>query len=237
MEAHEYRLMDEAETGMWWYRALHARLLAALAPVRGRVLDAGCGTGGLLARLRAARPDLAPVGCEWDGWAAARAAGKAAVPVVRGGVAALPFADAAFDAVVLADVLCHEAVDPPAALAEVRRVLRPGGRLVVNMPAFMWLYSAHDRRVGNARRLRAGELRAWLAEAGFTVARVRYWNFLLLPLLVLRRKLRPDDAASDVAPLPPWLDAILFSLTALERALPPPPAGSSVLAVAIRAPA
>ena len=235
MEADEYRLMDQAESGMWWYRALHARLLAALAPVRGRVLDAGCGTGGLLALLRARRPDLMLIGCEWDGWAAARAAGKAGVAVARGGVGALPFAAGSFDAVVLADVLCHEAVDPPAALAEVARVLRPGGRLVVNMPAFMWLYSAHDRRVGNARRVSAGELRGWLEKAGFAVVGVRYWNGLLLPLLALRRKIRPDTAASDVAALPPWLDAILFAITRLEGALPPMPAGSSVLAIATRA--
>ena len=60
MEPAEYALMDAVEDRMWWYRALHARLLDALADVRGDVLDAGCGTGGLLARLSAERPDLAP---------------------------------------------------------------------------------------------------------------------------------------------------------------------------------
>src|SRR5262252_3142541 len=58
MEAAEYDRMDAVEQDMWWYRALHRRLLAAVTEVRGALLDAGCGTGGLLARLRASRPDL-----------------------------------------------------------------------------------------------------------------------------------------------------------------------------------
>lgn len=235
MEPAEYRLMDEAEQRMWWYRALHARLIDRLAGVRGRVLDAGCGTGGFLARLGAARPDLARVGLEWAEAAARRAAAKSGAAIVRGSVNTLPFADAAFDALVSADVLCHAAVDPAAALAGFRRVLRPGGRLVLNMPAYDWLLSAHDRRVHNARRTTARRLAAQLAAAGFTQVRARYWNSLLLPAMVASRLLSRDDAASDVAPFSPWLDATLHGMTVLERWLGAAwPAGGSVLATAER---
>jgi SAM-dependent methyltransferase len=65
MEAAEYARMDAVEDHMWWYRALRRRLMDALSGVRGKVLDAGCGTGGLLARLRAERPDLTLFGVEW----------------------------------------------------------------------------------------------------------------------------------------------------------------------------
>ena len=75
------------------------------------------------------------------------------------------------------------------ALAELRRVLRPGGRLVINMPAYMWLASAHDRQVHNARRYTAGQLRSMLLAAGFHRLRVGYWNSLLLPLMIAQRKL------------------------------------------------
>lgn len=237
MEPGEYARMDAVEAEMWWYRALHARLFDALAPVRGRVLDAGCGTGGFLALARLRRPDLALVGLEWDHWAARRAAAKSASPVARGSVAEMPFADASFDAVISTDVLCHEAVDPGPALAEMRRVLRPGGSLVLNMPAFMWLHSAHDVRVRNARRVSAPQLRAWLDDAGFLPRRVAYWNGLLLPLMLAQRKIlaRGHDSASDVAAFPPWLDASLHGVTALERALRLRlPAGGSVMALAIR---
>lgn len=234
MEPAEYALMDAAEDRMWWYRALHARLCDALGDIRGRVLDAGCGTGGFLAALRGRRPDLTRFGLEWDATAAARARGKSGAAIVRGSVNALPFADDSFDAAVSADVLCHAAADPADALAELKRVLRPGGRLVVNMPAYQWMLSAHDRRVHNVRRLTASATAAMLRRAGFARVDARYWNGLLLPLMIIQRKmLARGDAVSDVAPFPPWLDIMLHGMTEFERRLPfPLPVGGSVLAQA-----
>ena len=219
---------------MWWFRALHARIRDALGGVSGRMLDAGCGTGGLLTAL-AGRSAGQFIGLEASAFGARRSREKSGAPVVRGTINALPFADASFDAAVTADVLCHAAVDPAAALAELRRVLRPGGRLVVNMPAYAWLFSAHDRRVHNVLRQNRAELRAALANAGFVRIRAHYWNGLLLPLMIAQRKLlaRADDAASDVALFPPWLDATLYGITEIERRLPfALPAGGSVLATA-----
>lgn len=223
--------MDEAEDRMWWYRALHARLLDALRGTHGQILDAGCGTGGFLARLRVSTPDC--VGVEWSEAGVIRAARKSGAPLVRGSVNALPFSDSSFGAVVSADVLCHAAVTPRLAVAEMARVLRPGGRLVINMPAYAWLHSAHDRHVHNARRVTAGVLREWLDGAGLVGVRTRYWNGLLLPLMVIQRKLlNRGAAASDVAPFSPWLNATFQGVAALERgsrlALP---FGGSVLAV------
>jgi SAM-dependent methyltransferase len=156
--------------------------------------------------------------------------------LVCGTANALPFADACFDGTVAADVLCHGGVEPARALAELGRVLRPGGRLVINMPAYMWLTSAHDRQVHNVRRHTAGQLRTLLLAAGFRRVHVGYWNSLLLPLMIMQRKLLTGRAgASDVAPFPPRLDTMLHAMTEIERHLPfHLPAGGSVLATAER---
>lgn len=242
MEPAEYDLMDAAEARMWWYRALHARVIDALrhrpGPT-GTVLDAGCGTGGLLARLSVLGRPLA--GLDFNPAAAGRAAAKSGAATAAGDANRLPFADAAFAALTSCDVLCHRAVDPARALREFHRVLMPGGSVVLNLPAYQWLHSAHDVRVHNDRRFTAGSARAVLAEAGFTRIEARYWNTLLLPLMILQRKVLRSDAdhdSSDVAPFPAWLDAALHGATVIERAGTRAglryPAGGSILLVATR---
>ena len=241
MEPAEYDLMDAAEERMWWYRALHARVLDALArrpPPPGALLDAGCGTGGLLRRMAALGRPL--VGLDFNPAAAKRAAAKSGAVAAAGDANSLPFADGAFAAVTSCDVLCHRAVDPPAALAEFRRVLTPGGTLVISLPAYQWLHSAHDARVHNDRRFTAAGARALLAAAGFGGVEARYWNALLLPLMVVQRKVLRSDAGarSDVVPFPAWLDAALHAVTAAERGAARLglryPAGGSILLAATR---
>lgn len=242
MEDAEYSLMDAAEGRMWWYRAVHARLLDALSARPGvgslPVLDAGCGTGGFLRRLAAAGPRPA-VGLDYNPAAAGRAAAKSGRPATGGTVNALPFPDAAFGAAVSVDVLCHAAVEEGAALAELRRVLAPGGTLLLNLPAYAWMHSAHDVRVHNARRYTSRGAAALVRAAGFEAVSARYWNGLLLPLMALQRKVlaRGDAHASDVGSFPPLLDRLLHGVTEAERRLRLPlPAGGSVLLTATRPP-
>ena len=243
MERAEYDLMDAAEEGMWWYRAAHARVLDALRErpgAAGPLLDAGCGTGGLLRRLRAEAPWRAAVGLDYLADAARRAARKSGLPVTAGDANRLPFPDASFGAAVSIDVICHAGVTPPRALAELHRVLRPGGTLVLNLPAYEWLRSAHDARVHNARRFTRGGAARLLEDAGFVGVVGRYWNALLLPLMALQRKVlsRRPDAPSDVTEFPPWVDATLHAVSETERRLArlglPMPGGGSVLMLATR---
>jgi SAM-dependent methyltransferase len=234
LEHDEYLRMAAVEDRMWWYRALHALLLRALPATPGPVLDAGCGTGGFLRRLAEARPATARLGVEVMPPAARIAQARSATPICVGSVNGLPVCDASAGAVVSADVLCHAQVDQHAALAEFRRVLAPGGVLVLNLPAFRWMFSAHDRAVHTARRYTRAEVAALLAGAGFRVVRVRYWNSLLFPLMVLQRLVLARNAAvSDVRLYPAPIEAMFRAITAIERGLNLSlPFGGSVLAVA-----
>jgi SAM-dependent methyltransferase len=146
----------------------------------------------------------------------------------------MPFGSAEFDIVVSADVLCHKSVDPTTALSEIRRVLKPGGTIILNMPAFQWMYSTHDIHVHTRERVTAQQLRQWLKAAGFADVSTHYWNSILFPLMALRRKvLAGPNSPSDVSAYPWWQDALFFGATEIERKLPfHLPAGGSVMAVA-----
>lgn len=243
MDIVEYERMDAAEDQLWWYQALHHYLLDAFAsaalPPAGPVLDAGCGTGGLLRALATICPDRARFGLERFDQAANRARAKSAATIVQGTVNALPFDANRFAAVFSADVLYHRAVDPKAALAEASRCLLPGGALFVNVPAFQWLSSYHDQRVHGALRFSRSQLTGLLNDAGFARVQVRYWNSLLFPVMVARR-LRParPDAPSDVAQLPAFTNSALRAVVAFERSLVRLgirfPAGGSLIAIAFK---
>jgi SAM-dependent methyltransferase len=222
---------------MWWFAALHANVLAACrrhAVSGASVLDAGCGTGGLLARLAAAP---SAIGIDADAGACARAAAKSRRPVCAGSIDALPFADAAFSAIVSADVLCHRGVDERRALEQFHRCLAVGGILVLNLPAYRWMMSRHDAAVYNVRRYTRHSVIALLRDAGFRPLFTSYWNMLLFPLMVLTRKLLPGGG-SDVRPQPAWIEATGRAATGIERALIRAgvslPFGGSVLEVAAK---
>jgi len=233
--------MAAVEERMWWYRGLHARLIAAWrsggAPQRPWLLDAGCGTGGFLARLAANAPGAQAFGLELDETACSIARAKSGCAIAVGDVHALPFVEASLDAIFSADVLCHRGVEAAAALAGFRRCLKPGGMLILNLPAYRWLYSAHDAAVDNARRFDRGELVRLLAAAGFAGVRARYWNSLLFPLMLLRRKLG-RARASDVALLPAPVERLFSACLVLEGRLGEAgirlPFGGSILATAVR---
>lgn len=198
MRPEEYRIMREQEASHWFYRSTHAAVLQALRRRVGAgasVCDAGCGTGGLLAKLMqrydAAGVDLFRPAAEI---AAARGGLRGRVAAAR--VEALPFPGVSFDALVCIDTLYHAQADDAAALREFRRVLRPGGWLIVQAAAFECLRGAHDLAVHTRRRFKLGEMASLVADAGFRVVEKRYrFAPLFLPLL-LRRRAAPQAPAA-----------------------------------------
>jgi SAM-dependent methyltransferase len=227
MNVAEYERMHAAEERQWWYtgmRAISFGLLdaatdsTATAPSPLRYLDAGCGTGLNLGHLaergRAVGLDLSEE--------AVRFCRSRGVSAVRGNVLQLPLRSGSMDGVTSFDVLYHAWVtDDRAAVRELARVLRPGGRLLVRVPALKLLWGAHDEAVLSRHRYDRGELRALLESAGLVVERLSYCNSILFPLLLLRRTLDRvlDRHGSDVEFLPAPLEWAFKRALLLEAAL------------------
>jgi SAM-dependent methyltransferase len=215
VEATEVRKLAELEDRHWWYterRALLRRMTRA-GTRAGVALDVGAAGGGNTRVLRALGLRAVAVEYGAEGAGVAKARGLA---VVRGDAGALPFGAGVADLVVAFDVLEHLR-DDGAALREFRRVLRPGGRLLVAVPADMTLWSAHDEAVGHVRRYTREGLVAAVAGAGFAVETVRSWNVLLRPLVRLRRRF---STGSDLSRLPAAINGLLRAVVVVERVLP-----------------
>jgi SAM-dependent methyltransferase len=153
-------------------------------------------------------------------------------------VQALPFPQDAFDAVTSFDVLYHRWIeDDAAAVAELVRVLRPGGVLLVRVPALKLLWGAHDAAVHSRHRYNTAEVRALLESQGLRVVKLSYANTLLFPVIALRRLLDrlTGREGSDVGFLPAPLEWAFGSLLRLEARVLPRlsfPVGASVFALA-----
>ena len=194
MNPQEYDLMYRVEDDHWWYVGMRAISGAMLAERLGgtrpaRILDAGCGTGRNVLELdrlgEATGIDLSPRAIELSTRRSLRR-------LARASVGQLPFAAGTFDLVTAFDVLCHGAVlDERASLREFWRVLRPGGWLLLHLPAYAWLKSPHDRAVHNDRRYSTGDVRAMLNGAGFSIERMTYANTLLFPVPATTRSHQP----------------------------------------------
>lgn len=179
-----YRRMRDLEAHGWWnagMRDVAGKLLDRVGlPERGTLVDAGCGTGQTMSWFRARRPEWRVVGADIaaEGLEVAREQGIGGV--VLGDALALPMADRSADLVLTFDVLQHLPLDggDARALAEIRRVLRPGGHLLLRTNAQAFPRTPDDPE-HDFHRYRPGELRRKLEEAGFEVLRLSRINALL----------------------------------------------------------
>jgi SAM-dependent methyltransferase len=223
MHAREYEAMRAVEDSHFWYRALHGHveaLLARHAPDAQNILDAGCGTGGMAARLERAGKSVTALDLREEALAPCRERGL--TRVVSGSVDALPFPDDHFDAVLSLDVWCHRAVDDHKAVREALRVLKPGGTLLLNLPAYDNLRGHHDIVVETARRYDKKTLKGLLNEPGLEIRFTTHWNTTLFPLLAISRLMsritpKKNEDQSDVAPVNPAINAALLQILTLER--------------------
>jgi SAM-dependent methyltransferase len=184
-------------------RALQASLLEREAlPPNAVVLDAGCGTGGNLAWFP--RP-CRKIGVDLFLEALTFSRRRGLKALARGSVTSLPICSASVDLVTCFDVLFHASiVEDEAGLRELHRVLKPGGGLLLRVPAHDWLRGSHDRVVHTRHRYGRRELETKLVATGFRVERLTYVNAVLFAPIALRRlaerfwRRGRGDAGSDL---------------------------------------
>ncbi len=230
----------EVENDHWWYRGRRRvldRVIAGLdLPPNARILDAGCGSGRnmmLLARYGEV------VGVELAESSVAAARRRGVGEVIGGSILDMPFPDDHFDFAVSLDVLEH-LDDDRACLLELRRVVRPGGQLLITVPAYPRLWSSHDEVNHHRRRYTRDSLLQVASEAGWEATRTTHFNALLLPvaagLRTAQRALGTNhDPRSDLREAPLWFNRMMQAPLNGEARLIARgtriPAGLSLLAV------
>jgi SAM-dependent methyltransferase len=194
MMEHTYPILFRVEQSHWWHIG-RRRILATfvenicreVTDRRARILDVGCGTGANLLML-SKYGDAEGVDVSEDALAFCRERGLDKVKL--GAAEQLPYDDATFDLVTAFDVVEH-IDDDLAGLKEMRRVLRPGGRVLLFVPTFMFLWGLQDDVSHHRRRYRLSELRRVLEQAGFEIERSTYANItFFFPILFIRKLMR-----------------------------------------------
>ena len=220
MNDREFELLDRIEEDHWWFVGKRKILNALLPrdPGEGILLDLGCGTGGVLRNWNSRRPC---VGTDRSELALKICRRRGFETLVRSDLNALPFPHGSFDTVLLLDVLEH-LDDDVDFLAKVAALVAPGGRIVIAVPAFQFLWSKHDETFEHRRRYSARQLEEVVRGAGLVPERKSYTNSLLFPVAAVWRLLSfrlgmgrfaPD---TDFWPLPGWLNGLLVRVYDIE---------------------
>jgi SAM-dependent methyltransferase len=195
----------QAEDRHWWYRGRRTVLEGVIdelrLPARARILDAGCGSGRNMVELArhgtVTGIELSPTSVEL---ARERKIGE----VVEGSLLEMPFEAGSFDFGASLDVIEH-LEDDVGALRELRRVIAPGGALLITVPAYGWLWSGHDEINHHYRRYTRQSLAAAAEEAGWESVRTTYFNSVLLPVAIVLRVLDRFSRKTTESSLDLWV--------------------------------
>ena len=238
MERAVFDRMAEQDEVHWWYvarrRILHDLIARAVPlPPVAHILEIGCGTGHNFAMLRDfGRLDAIEVDPQARALASRRLGqevGNAPLPGLEG----IP--DGAYHLIALLDVLEHVDEDR-ASLESIARKLAPGGRILITVPAYQWMWSAHDAAHHHKRRYSKRTLEGVVRAAGLEPERIGYFNSLLFPVAAATRlagRLLGKQSSDDTLPPAP-LNRMLQGIFGLERHLVgkvPLPVGVSLFAL------
>lgn len=221
MEEELYRKFYEVETIHWWFSARQEIVSDVIRqkvnlPDGARVLDVGCGTGAILSKLS---EQFEAYGTDTSALAVEFCRQRGLANAFCCTLDTFPRPELQFDLVTMLDVIEH-IEDDSATLRQAGRLLRSGGRLLVTVPAYQFLWSHHDDLNHHKRRYTRTALRQVLEQSGFTVEMLSYYNTLLFPTALFERIVEKmitmgSDTTLKIPPLP--LNKMLKSIFSTER--------------------
>lgn len=240
--------MFDAEEKLWWYRFLHQKVLKSLQERYGedtsiQILDAGCGTGGLMTFLiKAGYTNI--VGFDYS-VSAVQFSQERGLPVTQLSIDDIynKFSERNFDVIICDDVICTLEVKQIAdAFKNIDKLLKPSGIFITNNNAFAAFRGTHDIAVGSKHRFTRQTIKQYYQPTGFKLLKSTYWSLVLSPLILAVRQFQQlqirlnlvDESklVSDVSVPPSFVNKTLYALVKLEEKLiGSSPVGSSLYTV------
>lgn len=219
MKETEYRAMFDVEESHWWFvarRLFLSTLLRDLPSSRRVIVDIGAGTGGMIGFLKQFGT---VIGIEPN--STGRHLAKKRGIILRAGTAEhTGISSESVDMVCFLDVLYHKGIHDGRALNEAKRILRPGGLLLITDCAMPFLDGPHDRAVEGRERYTLPRFIRKVNHAGFRIERKTYMYFLLFPVVLLKRLIDRffvrDATHSDVMPVSGWTNGIAKGINRFE---------------------
>ena len=220
MKPEEYEKLYNLEENFWWFKGMRKvvfNLIKKHAKNKDmNILDTGCGTGMNLIHLKEFGN---PTGIDISDYALEYCK-KRGLEVKKANVEDLPFKENTFDLVTSIDVIYHRWVNSDEkALKEIHRVLKQNGKAVIQVAAYQFMYSNHDRAVFTDRRYTKKQFKNKLKKAGFGIERITYYNTLLFPFALTKRLLERKSYDSEIKSMKPWINSVLTKISLFEGSL------------------
>lgn len=221
MEKEAYKLTFEAEENHWWFKGMRKILFSILnkhiKEKNLKILDAGCGTGMLMLELkRYGNVTGIDMSDEAIGYCKKRGLNN----IKKDSIENLSFKENTFDLVTSIDVIYHKEVKSDSkALQEINRVLKKNGLAVIQVAAYNFMFSNHDRFVHTERRYTKKELVKKLEQAGFKIEKITYINSILFPIALIKRMLDKKNPESELKVMPKLINSMLTNILYFEAKL------------------
>jgi len=214
METTEIEKMSEIEDTHWWFCGKR-NLVKSCIKNSGAFLDIGCGTGANIREFIKHSNSSISVGVEFSEDAIRICKERVKIPLVRCSAEHLPFKNSSFDTITILDVLEHLDNDMES-MKNIMRILKPKGKLIISVPAHMFLWDDHDILLHHKRRYAMKELESKLKGVGFKITKISYWNFLLFPMAFIYKIL---NKGTDTDKMNKLMNKILYIAISLDNFL------------------